>query len=106
MRRPRNPVPPNTATADRHGIRLTLHHTPKQGLLHLGRGPPYAFRREYLTQRAPGSADLTHGESRLHATRETRPDRIRELVDALKEAERRVAEMRAERDQGLSLSSR
>jgi hypothetical protein len=33
-------------------------------------------------------------------------DRIRELEDALKEAERRVAEMRAERDQGLSLSSR
>jgi hypothetical protein len=32
------------------------------------------FRREYLTQRAPGSADLTplRGESRSHATRETR----------------------------------
>ena len=53
MRRPRNPVPPNTATADRHGIRLTLHHTPKQGLLHLGRAPPYAFRREYLGRKEP-----------------------------------------------------
>ena len=31
------------------------------------------------------------------------PDRIRELEDALKEAERRVAEMRAERDQAFEL---
>jgi len=31
------------------------------------------------------------------------PDRIRELKDALKEAERRVAEMRAERDQAFEL---
>src|SRR6478735_5072593 len=30
-------------------------------------------------------------------------DRIRELEDALKEAERRVAEMRAERDQAFEL---
>jgi hypothetical protein len=29
------------------------------------------------------------------------PDRIRDLEDALKEAERRVAEMRAERDQAF-----
>ena len=32
-----------------------------------------------------------------------KPDRIRELEDALKEAERRVAEMRAERDQASEL---
>ena len=31
------------------------------------------------------------------------PDRIRDLEDALKEAERRVAEMRAERDQAFDL---
>ena len=31
------------------------------------------------------------------------PDRIRDLEDALKEAERRVAEMRAERDQAFEL---
>ena len=31
------------------------------------------------------------------------PDRIREHEDALKEAEQRVAEMRAERDQALDL---
>jgi hypothetical protein len=31
------------------------------------------------------------------------PDRIRELEDALKEAERRVAEVRAERDQSFEL---
>lgn len=31
------------------------------------------------------------------------PDRIRELEDALKEAERRVAKMRAERDQAFEL---
>jgi len=31
------------------------------------------------------------------------PDRIQELEDALKEAERRVAEMRAERDQAFEL---
>ena len=31
------------------------------------------------------------------------PDRIRELEDALKEAERRVVEMRAERDQAFEL---
>ena len=31
------------------------------------------------------------------------PDRIRELEDALKEAERRVAEMRVERDQASEL---
>jgi hypothetical protein len=31
------------------------------------------------------------------------PHRIRELEDALKEAERRVAEMRAERDQAFEL---
>ena len=31
------------------------------------------------------------------------PDRIRELEDALKEAERHIAEMRAERDQAFEL---
>src|SRR4029079_12219624 len=48
--------------------------TPRQGLRHLGRALPFAFPREYLTQRALGSEALTplHGESRLHATRETR----------------------------------
>jgi uncharacterized coiled-coil DUF342 family protein len=35
--------------------------------------------------------------------KEPEPDRIRELEDALKETERHIAEMRAERDQAFEL---
>jgi uncharacterized coiled-coil DUF342 family protein len=35
--------------------------------------------------------------------RKSEPDRIRELEDALKETERHIAEMRAERDQAFEL---
>ena len=35
--------------------------------------------------------------------KEPEPDRIRELEDALKESERHIAEMRAERDQAFEL---
>ena len=87
----------------RHPPHLAPH--PKAEPAPLGAGPAICFPPRILDAKSPGSADLTplHGESRLHATRETRPDRIRELEDALKEAERRVAEMRAERDQAFEL---
>ena len=47
---------------------------PRRGRALPRAGSAICFRREYLTQRAPGSADLTplRGESRSHATRETR----------------------------------
>ena len=74
-------------------------------MLYFGRAPPYVFRREYLTQRAARPVDLTPiREKADHMPQEKpEPDRIRELDDALKEAERRVAEMRAERDQAFQL---
>jgi hypothetical protein len=58
----------------RERIRVAVDFPQGGAGLYFGRAPPYAFRREYLTQRAPGSADLTplRGESRSHATRETR----------------------------------
>ena len=52
MGRPRNPVPPNTATADRHGIRLTLHHT-KAGPAPLGAGTAICFPPRILDAKSP-----------------------------------------------------
>ena len=91
-------------------LRIAAGTTAKSTVIRLGRRSPSGPHGSVIQPPRPKAGPWPRTEALQRVARTTfkcpvvpEPDRIRELDDALKEAERRVAEMRAERDQAFQL---